>query len=153
MAAETPPPLPPPLPPALPYATRSDTEDLRWSPSRVGPAIVWIVLMIVVTHLALAVVTPRVEIVLTDFKIELPAISTLLISASRAYRSWYLWLLTTPIFIAVPLLWLGLATPHPRERLPRLVGTLVVMVFVVWVLLSLLFPILNIYQGMATGKK
>ena len=68
MAAESPPPLPPPRPQSVPYASRSHTEDARWSPSRVIPAIVWMILMIVVTHLALAVVTPHVERVLADFK-------------------------------------------------------------------------------------
>lgn len=149
--------FPPPLPPEpVPYASRSDdTEHLRWSASRVVPAIVWAVLMVVVTHLALGVVAPRMESILMDFKMELPALSKLLLSVSRAYRHAYLWLLTTPILIAIPFLWLGFATPRPRERLPRFVGTLVVMLFVLWVLLSFLFPLIALYQGMggSTGKK
>src|SRR4051794_13932891 len=118
--------LPPPLPPRPPqqvgYASPSDTEHLRWSSSRVVPAIVWVITTVVVTHLALAVVTPRVESILVDFKMELPALTKLLIAFSRAYRNAYLWLFTTPILIAIPLLWLAFATPRPRERLPRLMG-------------------------------
>ena len=154
-----PPPLPPPLPPPRPepvsYASTSDTEHLRWTPARVLPAVVWAAATIVVTHLALGVVTPRVEAILADFKMELPALSRLLIAVSRAYREFYLWVFTTPILIAIPLLWLGLATPRPRERIPRLVGTLVTTLFILWVLFSLLFPLLSLYQGISAspGKK
>jgi hypothetical protein len=150
-----PPPLPPPPPPPVGYASPSDTEYLRWSSSRVVPAVIWTVTMIVVTHLAFGVVTPRVGAILIDFKMELPALTRLLIVVSLAYRHSYLWMLTTPILIAIPLLWLGLATPRPRERLPRLVGSLVVTLLVVWLLLSLLLPLINLYQGMAaqSGKK
>jgi hypothetical protein len=76
----------------------------------------------------------------------------MVITASRAYRHDYVWLATTAMLLAMPLLWLGIATPRRRERLFPAIAALLVGALVLWMLVGLLLPMGQVYQAIGSGK-
>jgi type II secretory pathway component PulF len=98
--------------------------------------------------LILGGVVPRFAQVFKDFGTKLPAVTQLMLDASRLF-------LATPVWLTGPLLVIGIATsvafiPLPR-RAVRLLITLVMAVIVLFFALALLTPLLNLMDSLSNS--
>lgn len=143
-----PPPLPPlhPERPPLAYATPARTERRRlfdwgtcaWS---AGVLFVWALLVIMLV--------PKVEQVFNDFKAKLPAPTQFMFEMERVLRAGF-WVVVVLVPVGI-----GFATgplgPGGR-RLVRMLLTLAFAGLVVFALLSLLVPMINLMNGLSGAR-
>jgi hypothetical protein len=150
------PPLPPPSVPPRPASTSplnySDPTSLdaeRWATPRVLKAYLPAFILLLVLQVGLTMIVPKYDSVFTDFRLDLPGISALLIRVSRLYRGLHLWTIAPPVFLTIPLAWLPFSNPRRRSRLFPMLFWLAAALCILWFLLGLGLPMTALNDHLA----
>jgi type II secretory pathway component PulF len=105
-------------------------------------------------------VAPRFEMILQDFKADVPGITVLFLAMCRGIRNYYGWLLLLPLAIGMPIVITQL-TWRPgstRQRGMRLLGTIGITfilfaIFVVFVVLALFLPMVALIDAASAPRR
>ena len=133
--------------PPLAYATPPPARHVRWRFD--WGTCLWSAGVIGAWSLLLLLLVPKVEAVFADFTAKLPATTVLLVDCERVIRSGF-WFIVIGIPVAI-----GAATgplsPGGR-RAVRMLLTLAFAGLVVFALLGLLIPMLNLVNSMSGAR-
>lgn len=131
--------------------------DYRTAPARPRARPAYLVSRLITSYLGyglimvvLAVIVPRFERVYADFQVRLPALTALLLAASRFCLRYYLWatLIPLPAIWSVANTWIPSSRDRRRMRLAAFVG---VILFLVLTLFALFTPMASLASTTATS--